>query len=420
MLSVMTISKTGALFSSLSVFVMSCMAQGGDLDYNGKKFVFTSVPAQYNVAASSAVKAKVNAGIQSATDLTTLLPAGYKKDGSVDYTDYLQRGLDKNRNVVFPDFPVLISSKGLTVSSNSNLYFKPDSKLIMQPNNLDRFEMLRVHGVSNVNIYNANLVGDRKGHLGTTGEHGVGIALRSAKDVNIYSPRISSCWGDGIYIGWRTRDVVDGHYIPSDNINIYNGVIDFNRRNGISIVCGRNINIRNTTIANTYGTLPMSGIDIEPNEPKDIINNITIDSVTTYNNARDGILIVLTRLPKNNGNATTNIVVKNHVDDGSYSAFRLGSGFRKTDREMTGQISVIDPVWKNNEKPFRFRSNYQMLPVTKFKNIKVMGGPAGAGGKAARNAVQSFSAPVQNAGQDAVKKIRAGLSKESKIRIEDK
>lgn len=415
----MTMSRSGALLCGLAMYAMSCMAQGGDIDYNGKKFVFSTVPAQYNPTSSATMTAIVNAGIRAAVDLTTLLPPGYKKDGTVDYTDYLQNGLDKNRDVVFPDFPVLISSKGLTVSSNANLYFKPGSKLIMQPNNLEKFEILRLHGVNNVKIYNARLIGDRNDHQGTAGEHGMGIAIRSSKDVSIYNPRISNCWGDGIYIGWRTRDVVNDHYIPSENINIYNGLLDYNRRNGISIVCGRNINIRNTTIANTYGTLPMSGIDIEPNEPKDIINNITIDSVTTYNNARDGILIVLTRLPSASSSVNTNIVIRDHLDDKSYSGFRLGSGFRKTDREMTGQISVINPVWKNNETPFRYRSNYQMLPVTELKNIRVIEPSAGV--NTAKSAVQTFSSQVQSAaGLDAVKKIKAGLSRESKIRIEDK
>ncbi|CAL1519258.1 right-handed parallel beta-helix repeat-containing protein [Chitinophaga sp. MM2321] len=413
----MTILKSGILFSCLFMLAMSCNSQGGDINYNGKPFVFTGLPAQYMPQMPAAILAEANAAAKKAFDLTTLLPAGYKKDGSVDYTSYLQNGLDKNRDVVFPDFPVLISEKGLTVSSNSNLYFRSGSKIIMKPNNLETFEIIRLHGVNNVNIYNACLIGDRKGHTGKTGEHGMGIAIRSSRDINLYSPRISECWGDGIYIGWRTRQVVDDHYIPSDNVNIYNGLIDFNRRNGISIVCGRNIKISKTVIANTYGTLPMSGIDIEPNEPKDIINNIQIDSLTTFNNARDGILIVLTRLPSAANNVNTNIVIKDHLDDRSYGAMRIGSGFRRGDRELTGQIKVINPVWKNNEMPFRYRSNYQMLPATELKNVKIENN---ASSNMAKGAVNTFSTPVKNVNnQDALKKIKTALSKESKIKIEE-
>src|SRR5690242_19873414 len=81
--------------------------------------------------------------------------------------------------------------------------------------------------------------------------------------------------------------------LDSNNIFIDGAWIDNNRRNGISVIDGNNIKISNSVISNTNGTLPMSGIDIEPNNGFGELKNINIENVTTFNNSKFGILISL-------------------------------------------------------------------------------------------------------------------------------
>ncbi len=46
------------------------------------------------------------------------LPVGYVKNGTVDYTSYIQTAINNNSNLVFPAFPILINDKGLNIGSN--------------------------------------------------------------------------------------------------------------------------------------------------------------------------------------------------------------------------------------------------------------------------------------------------------------
>ena len=55
--------------------------------------------------------------------LTDYLPRNFVRDGSMDYTSFIQIALIKNPNIVFPDFPVLINDSGLEIPSNRTLTF---------------------------------------------------------------------------------------------------------------------------------------------------------------------------------------------------------------------------------------------------------------------------------------------------------
>src|SRR5690606_11453916 len=83
-------------------------------------------------------------------DITNALPKGYKKDGSVDYTKYLQEALNKYNNILMPDFTV--STSGLLAISNSHIKFQSNSKLKLIPTDRERYQVLAIHGVENVTV----------------------------------------------------------------------------------------------------------------------------------------------------------------------------------------------------------------------------------------------------------------------------
>lgn len=331
------------------------------------QFVYKELPKEIVVQENNQDEYVIQQNIakEKAYSLTNELPAGYVKDGTVDYTKYLQQGLDNHDIVMMPDFPILINENGLTLKSNSIVIFNNSSKIILSPSRRERYEVLRLHGVSNVKIFNANILGDREGHIGSTGEWGMGIAMRGAENILIYNPHIEKCWGDGIVLG-----NLDGR--PTANVDIINARLDFNRRNGVAMASVRNIRIINPVISNTEGTLPMAGICIEPNNNREVCDNISIINPTTFNNANAGIQIGLSKLqgalPKQ-----VNINIDKHVDFDSRIGLFIG-GFNKPDKNskmLGGNITVSSPSWNNNRNSLKTGESFEMGPTILLSDLKI-------------------------------------------------
>ncbi|ROS19506.1 hypothetical protein EDF65_0195 [Chryseobacterium nakagawai] len=299
-----------------------------------------------------------------AKNLTDYLPKNFSKNGDVNYTKYLQKGIDDNKKVILPDFPVMIDFGGLRLTSNSSVLFQENSKLLLQPNKEELYGMLYIEGVENVNVYFANLVGDRDNHQGNKGEWGMGFFIRNSKNVNIYNPTITKMWGDGIYIG-NLND-------PSEKIEVNYAFIDNNRRNGISIVAGENVIIKNSLIANTYGAIPQAGIDIEPNNTRDYINNILLENIVTYNNADSGLIFALDNL-QGNSLDRIKIDVNNFVDYFSNSGidFYVDRGYNKFLKPLKGIISMKDIKLFKNKYPMRNSYSTKSNMHVNFQNIKI-------------------------------------------------
>jgi hypothetical protein len=307
--------------------------------------VFSSkqVPPEYSNISLPTVneRALIEREFKGAYNVTTSLPSNFVKDGSVDYTSFVQAALNKYPNVVFPNFPVLINKTGLTIQSNSKLYFPLNSKLFLQPNNMGAYEMLRIQNVSNVALYFPVLVGDRKGHSGKGGEWGMGISIKDSKNILIQKPRVNDCWGDGIYLGQISSS--------SSNIQIVKPFLNNNRRNGISIIAANGLKIDNAVIANTNGTSPMAGIDFEPNSNNEIIDGIIIDKPITFNNATHGILFALSN-QSGKSQRNINIQINSPIDDqsGYGISFKLKQ-FATMPFTPKGLIAINNPTLKNNK-----------------------------------------------------------------------
>ncbi|AND64627.1 hypothetical protein AX766_09450 [Flavobacterium covae] len=269
------------------------------------------------------------------------MPKNIVKDGSVDYTNIIQKILDTNKIVVFPDFPVLINERGLEILSHSRLFFQKKSKLILKPNKLGQYEMLRIHNCEDVEIYNPILIGDREKHLSDSGEWGMGISIRGSKNIIIYGADVSKCWGDGIYLG------VTEQLSNNVNVGIFNSCLDFNRRNGMSIIAGENVNVKGLWVTNTSGTPPYAGIDIEPDKPTDILRNLNFENIVSINNKDHGFLIALSNLYGIN-QKEVNIAIKNLiVKKTSYGlSFKIGNENLEL-AKPTGTINVEGVLFEN-------------------------------------------------------------------------
>ncbi len=336
-------------------------------------FIYKAVPAamKAKIAVTDVERNKIkNQYFSTAKDLTAYLPSNYDRSGSTDYTLFLQKGLTENSMVIMPDFPVLIAPRGLQLKSDSKILFQKKSQLIVQKNDKEFYAALNMENVSNVQIYFANLVGERFQHLNTKGEWGMGIYIVHSTNIGIQKPTISKFWGDGIYIG-----KLEG--ITSNNITIDGAFIDENRRNGISIIAGKKISITNSVISNTNGTIPEYGIDIEPNKPEDELNDIMLSNNTTYNNNKGGLLFALDNLQGKQKTAI-NIQVNNQTDYYSEKGieFHIDRGYQKYTNPIKGTITINGanlfynkiPLINNDSKQAQIQLN--LLNIKK-NNIKI-------------------------------------------------
>lgn len=313
---------------------------------NAQPFSYRTIPDSLKTDIKVNIKVTVDF-----IDLTTYLPKNYVVDGSVDYTRYVQKGINENNKVIFPRFPILINDSGLELRSNSKVVFPHNSKLLLSTSNKRSYQILRVHNKKNISVYSPNIRGDKYHHDGDTGEWGMGISIRGSENISVFNPYISECWGDGIYIGYSKT--------PSQNVRIQGGVIDNNRRNGISVISVDSLIIQNVLISNSNGTDPQTGIDIEPNSSSDEINNIIINDLITFNNYHNGVLIHLDKLP-GKVRKDVNIKINGFMDILSGRAVRVSGTYRgdkKESKPLRGKITFENITTDKSNKKSVFNQN---------------------------------------------------------------
>ncbi len=307
--------------------------------------------------------------------IENILPLKYVKDGSFDYTNYIQQAINTYNNITFPGFPILINEKGLMLKANSRITFMPGSKLILKPTSKSNYSVLQLRNVSNVILINPVIIGDRDLHQGTEGEWGMGISIYSSSNITITGGNITNCWGDGIYISRTKNDY------SSTMIHISNTSLNYNRRDGISVISVNGLLIDSVYSANCNGTLPMSGINFEPESSKDDLENIEIRNVRTENNPGNGIQIGFNKLY---GGSNKNIDIKiiNHTDKGSNIGFKISDNVsrRVGNETISGTVLVQEPDWESNalspmqtsiyDKQLKLRIYSPVIEKTAGKKLK--------------------------------------------------
>lgn len=301
----------------------------------------------YNYQAPPTLRHGLSAAVQSTGFYSSEkdLP---KNLSAIQNTAILQAILDKNDKVLLPNFTVDITKNGLKLKTNQQLLFQNKSFLKIESNDLSAYELLKVHGINNVKIFNAKLIGDRRAHQGTKGEAGHGISILGSSDVIIKDFDIRDFWGDGIFIGRLDKTT-------NNNISITNGLVDNNRRNGISIVSVQGLKLNNITASNSNGTMPMFGVDIEPHFWVDQIKNVEINNLHTFNNANGGLMIFINKLQKG-GEKDVSIKIDNYSDFNSYYGISLGR-ITKDFTGLTGYLSLSNIKLEKNQIPVKVRDN---------------------------------------------------------------
>lgn len=148
---------------------------------------------------------------------------------------------------------------GIEIHGDTEFIFSEGTVLEMDTNNKWNYCVISLNG-DNIIIRDGIIKGDRNTHIFTPRENdgktahdeGHGICVWNESNlVLIENMEIHNLTGDGSL-------VLDANDISFTNNNIYN-----NRRQGISIVGGKRIEIKDNEIHHINGTSPQFGIDIE-------------------------------------------------------------------------------------------------------------------------------------------------------------
>jgi len=275
-----------AIASTLILNSILVQAAKQSFTHNVRGTTTTAASSSTTVNATSCAPAPTSSLVVNVRD------KGAKGDGITDDTAAIQAAVNQvggtGGTVLIPDGTYLINGisdgwDGISLKGNMTLQLSSGATLQEIPNSHADSSVITVQNVSNVNIIGGTVQGERAGHLGTTGESGMGINILASNNIVVDGVTTKEARGDGIYIGGST--------IPSKNITVCNLVSDNNYRQGLSVTSADGVVIRDSIFKNSNGTLPEAGIDIEPDSNAFYVRNIQILNSQFMNNAGEQILV---------------------------------------------------------------------------------------------------------------------------------
>lgn len=259
-----------------------------------------------------------------------------------------------------PDFGLC-----LDIPSNSRIVFDSGASIELTAHNNTIYQMMRVWERDNVSIEYPRLDGRRDLNAAVTGEFGMGIDLRASTNIRLVNPTTDNTWGDGIYIGMvgvtSCADVViDKH--KADNC----------RRQGMSLVSGKNITINDPSWTNISGTAPAAGLDIEPNSNDAILECIRVNNPSTKS-CTTGVLMYFGAFA-GAIDKVIDIIINGHLDDGSNNGCAInGLDTASGANAVHGEITINDPVWLNSDFQGFVSIEYDYLgPAIRLNNPTVI------------------------------------------------
>ncbi len=147
--------------------------------------------------------------------------------------------------------------------------------------------------------------------------------------------------GDGLYIGSTKSQNF------CRDIHIKDVTCENNHRQGISVISAENLLIESCRLANTGGTPPAAGMDLEPAHPEERLVDCVIRNCIAENNAGGGFFVYLKPLTAESRDVS--IRFENCIVRGSGS-FGLGVGAVKADGP-DGSIEFVDVTVEGTDGP---------------------------------------------------------------------
>jgi hypothetical protein len=117
----------------------------------------------------------------------------------------------------------------------------------------------------------------------------MGLSVRGCTNVTVEGIRVESSGGDGIYIDGGSKSRLSKGVVIRD-VTCFD-----NHRQGISVISVEDLLIERSVFANTWGTAPGAGLDLEPDSPDQSLVNIVVRDCIFENNEGHEVLVY----PKN-------------------------------------------------------------------------------------------------------------------------
>ena len=225
---------------------------------------------------------------------------------ATDATQFLQAALNDPTAATI----IIDNQAGSTWITDGLLLTRDDVTIQFQPGvvvealagALGQFEpILNIRGCDNITIQgNGGTMRMDKSQYPTNSEFRHCILTRGPSNVTISDLTLTGAAGDGIEVGPDfVQDVNDfdndgdtAEFLPlqpSQNIILNNLICDANNRQGMSVISVIGLTVNNCTFSNTFGTDPMSGVDFEPFQRYQPMQNILMTGCTFSGNGGNGI-----------------------------------------------------------------------------------------------------------------------------------
>ncbi len=219
---------------------------------------------------------------------------GFNKE---DVTDAIQGALDSGaKRVKIPYMGAPWIVRPLQLRSDQEVYLEPGVVILAKKGAFlgGGDSLFTARAAQNVVLrgYGATLRMRKRDYMKPPypkAEWRMGLSLRGCTNVLVEGVRIESSGGDGIYIDGGagkklTRDVVIRDVTCFDN-----------HRQGMSVISAENLVVERCVFANTWGTAPGAGLDLEPDGAEQSLVNIVIRNCLFENNEGHEVLVY----PKN-------------------------------------------------------------------------------------------------------------------------
>lgn len=135
-----------------------------------------------------------------------------------------------------------------------------------------------------------------------------GISIANSEDITLAELRIEQTGGDGIVLSHETSRIV-----------IRNVTVEGAYRNGVTVSSASDLLVEGSTFANTGGTAPGAGVDIEPGAPWTYLRNLVFRNSRFVDNEGPGFQLGLQALMPFNRTAFAG---KGCAEDGGTGAAR--------------------------------------------------------------------------------------------------
>lgn len=243
-----------------------------------------------------------------ASKITVSEDIGFNENNS---TQFLQMAFNTAVDTVIVDHvgmdwrtgPLDVNRDNITIIFERNVVVRALPKIFGAFDSL-----LRISDKNNITIlgYGATLIMNKQEYIDLAdSEFRHGINLESAINVHIEGLTIRDSGGDGISVSKSFFPESPQNYC--ENITIKNCVSTNNYRQGLALISVKDANILYCEFSDTSGTLPEDGIDIEPFEPDQRIENVLIKGCRIINNNGNAIQVAMEFMDDNSMDISVNV-----------------------------------------------------------------------------------------------------------------